>query len=136
MICYKLLRQRKDGSLGPLFIGTRLRIEIGQWHLAEDIPTRGYAHRPGWHAGAKPIAEHLTERGRLWVECEISSDIVYTPETHPHLFTEKGDMKRLPSNGYYLFPRPKHQGGQWVIADKIRPLRILNPNDIAQLRRA
>lgn len=44
---YKLLRLRKDGTLGPLFINARMRIPVGKWLKAESHPTKGYALRPG-----------------------------------------------------------------------------------------
>lgn len=56
---YKLFRRRGDGSLGPLFINKRQRIPLGEWLQAEDHPTKGYAHRPGWHCGVAPSAPHL-----------------------------------------------------------------------------
>ena len=71
MIAFKLFKQRKDGSIGPLFIGQKQRIPLGQWLQAQDIPTKGYAHRPGWHAGRGPNAPHLSERGRVWYKVEI-----------------------------------------------------------------
>jgi hypothetical protein len=109
---YKLFRVRKDGSLGPLFIGARQRIPFGEWLEAEDIPTKGFAHRPGWHCGARPEAQHLTEKGRVWAECEI------------------------PEGGYYPFKRPANQGGEWLIADAIKVNRILSSEDVEQLRTA
>jgi hypothetical protein len=107
---YKLFRQRKDGSLGPLFINPRLRVELGVWLPAEDHPTPGYARRPGWHAGLKPEAPHLTERGRVWAECEI------------------------PADKFYQFQRPKHQGGEWIIAEAIKVNRVLQPHEVEALR--
>ena len=68
---FKLFRTRKDGTLGPLFINMRLRIEPGAWYEAEDHPTKGFAHRPGWHCGDTPEAPHLSEEGRVWYEVEI-----------------------------------------------------------------
>ena len=111
-IVYKLFRQRKDGSLGPLFIGASQRIPLGEWLQAEDIPTKGYAHRPGWHAGFLPEAPHLTEAGRVWAECEI------------------------PVGGYYRFPRPAHQGGEWVIAEAIKVNRVLETEEVEEIRRS
>ena len=93
---YKLFRLRQDGSLGPLFINRKLRVLIGKWLKAEDHPTRGFAHRPGWHTGATPEARHLTEKGRVWYRVEIKD--------------------------FYVFPRPKHQGGEWLIAQHMKVL--------------
>lgn len=99
MIAYKLLRQRKDGTLGPLFINRQQIIPIGKWLTAENHPTKGYAIRPGWHTTAKPEAPHLSIKGRIWCEVEIKN------------FSE--------------FIRPKAQGGLWYLANKMRVLRTI-----------
>jgi hypothetical protein len=91
---YKLFRVRKDGTLGPLFINARLRIPEGEWMPAEDHPTPGFAHRPGWHATLKPVAPHLSEKGRIWCEVEMT--------------------------GIRKFNRPQSQGGTWVLAKALR----------------
>lgn len=91
---YKLLRLRKDGTLGPLFINARQRIPVGKWLKAESHPTKGYAFRPGWHCTTKPIAPHLTTKGRVWCEVEI-----------------KGVKK---------YPRPESQGGTWLLANQMK----------------
>jgi hypothetical protein len=96
---YKLVRHRRDGTLGPLFINRTLKIPFDTWLDAEDHPTKGYAHRPGWHCGLEPVAPHLSSAGRVWAEVEI------------------GD--------WYPFPRPSHQGSVWVIAKRMRVLSLL-----------
>lgn len=99
MEAYKLLRKRKDGSLGPLFINRSQRLPYGLWLEAEDHPTKGYAHRPGWHTTLSPDAPHLKLDGRIWVKCEIED--------------------------YYTFDRPAHQGGTWFIAQRMRLIEPL-----------
>ena len=101
MRAFKLMRQRKDGSLGPLFINTKQRVPVGVWLDAEDVPTRGYAHRPGWHALPSPCAPHLSERGRVWVEVSL-----------------QGCTKHV---------RPGAQGGTWYTAQRMKVLRVLVP---------
>ena len=101
MIAYKLFRLRKDGTLGPLFINARLRVPLAEWLPAEDHPTRGYAHRPGWHVLPTPEAPHLSEKGRVWARVEIRH------------FEE--------------LDRPGVQGGVWFLARRMRVLEILNP---------
>lgn len=96
MIAYKLLRLRKDGTLAPLFINRKQIIPIGKWLIAEDPPTKGYAHRKGWHCTLKPVAPHLTNKGRVWYKVEIKS-------------TE-------------LYNRPESQGGTWVLAQRMKVL--------------
>jgi len=99
MIGYKLLTQRKDQSLGPLFINRRQRIPIGKWLDAEAHPTKGFAFRPGWHATLRPVAPHLSTRGRVW--CKVSM-------THCSKYA-----------------RPESQGGTWVLAQRMKILEIL-----------
>lgn len=98
MIVFKLFKKRKDGSLGPLFINQKLRIPVGEWLDAEDHPTRGYAHRPGFHTLLQPVAPHLKEEGRIWAKCEIED--------------------------YQFFTRPENQGGKWALANKMRVLEV------------
>lgn len=102
-IAYKLCRVRKDGTLGPLFINARQRIPVGEWLDAEDHPTKGYAHRPGWHAVAAPEAPHLSERGRRWFVVELK--------------------------GVTEHQRPAHQGGRWYIAEQMRVVRRVRVAD-------
>lgn len=95
---WKLFRQRRDGSLGPLFINQRQRLEVGGTYVAEDHPTKGYAHRPGWHLCAERSAPHLREQGRVWV--------------------------RVLAQGITPHQRPARQGGLWFTAKKITILGI------------
>ena len=94
VIAYKLFRQRKDGTIGPLFINKKQVIPVGQWVAAETHPTKGYALRPGWHTTPEPEAKHLSIKNRVWKKVQIAD--------------------------YYKFDRPKHQGGYWLIANMIR----------------
>lgn len=96
---FKLFRLRKDGTLGPLFINARKRVPIGEWLPAEDHPTKGYAHRPGWHCTLKPVAPHLSEKGRVW--CRVLVDKVRE------------------------FNRPESQGGTWVLAETMKVVEVM-----------
>lgn len=100
MICYKLLKQRKDGSLGPLFINAKQRIPIGKWLKAENHPTKGFAVRQGWHCCKKKSAPHLSKKGRVWCEVQIQN--------------------------YKEHKRPESQGGIWYTANKIKIRKIIN----------
>lgn len=105
MKAYKLLRKRKDGSLGPLFINARQRIPHGEWLQAEAHKRKGFAFRPGWHCAAEPVAPHLETElasGELRVWCEVEIDNV----------TE--------------YARPAAQGGKWLLAERMRIIRELN----------
>ena len=96
MTAYKLLRARRDGTLGPLFINRKQRIPIGEQLIAEDHKTKGYAHRPGWHCCKTPEAPHLSPRGRQWYVVDIEDIRVET--------------------------RPKSQGGIWYLAQRMTVL--------------
>ena len=96
MRAWKLFAQRRDGTVGPLFINRRLRVPEDVWLPAETHPTTGFSVRPYWHACAEPVAPHLSERGRVWREVEIS--------------------------GVQKVQRPKNQGGVWYLADNLKLL--------------
>ena len=87
---YKLLRQRKNGTLGSLFINRKAVIPLGEWLRAESYPTKGYKIRPGWHLTREPYAPHLSENGRVWAYALIDD------------WTEE--------------KRPESQGGTWFLA--------------------
>lgn len=106
---YKLFKQRKDGSLGPLFINRKLRVPVGEWMEAEDHPTKGFAHRPGWHCTYLPHAPHIMLEPkvgpkRVWAECE--------------------------ARGTKTYKRPESQGGKWVLADELKVVRVLDAEDV------
>jgi hypothetical protein len=93
MIAWKLFRQLKNGDIAPLFINKRLRLQSGVWYEAEAHRTKGFAFRPGWHVTAKPVAPHLSEKGRVWRMVEIE------------------DFK--------VVERPPCQGGTWYLANRM-----------------
>lgn len=97
MRAYKLIRLRKDGTLGPLFINRKQVIPIGEWLEAENHPTVGFAHRKGWHCTLKPVAPHLSTKGRVWCEVSIKEIVKYQ--------------------------RPESQGGTWVLAQRMKVIR-------------
>lgn len=94
MKAYKLVKLRKDGSIGPLFMNARLRIPFDEWLEAGDHHKKGFAHRPGWHCCFKMEAPHLSEKGRVWCEVEVDD--------------------------YSILERPESQGGKWILANKIK----------------
>jgi hypothetical protein len=93
LLAYKLLRVRKDGSLGPLFINCRQRIKPGKRLKAEAHRRKGYAFRPGWHCTAHPSAPHLSMKGRAWFLVRVRD--------------------------YEIYTRPASQGGKWILAQEM-----------------
>jgi len=97
MIAYKLFRQRKNRTLGSLFINRKQVLEEDVWYTAENHPTKGYSVRPGWHTVDAPVAPHLSKNGRVWMKVEIED--------------------------YYQYNRPASQGRKWYIAKQMRILK-------------
>lgn len=99
MLGYKLMRRRKDGTLGPLFINKRMVVPVGEWLTAECHPTKGFAVRPGFHVLARANAPHLLKKDgtlakdRVWMRVEI--------------------------DGFQEFHRPESQGGKWFLAERM-----------------
>lgn len=104
------MRLRRDGSLGSLFIDRKAVIPIGEWLAAKCIPTDGFAVREGWHCCFDTkSAPHLKEKlasgeQRVWVECEVKD--------------------------YTTYDRPESQGGCWILANKMKIIKILKEGDI------
>jgi len=107
MKAHKLVRLMKDGTLSSLFIGKRQRLSMGKWLEAECIPTKGFAVRPGWHCTKKPIAPHLSIKGRVWVQVDIED---YT-ELH----------------------RPISQGGVWYLANNMKIIKKITREEYLSL---
>ena len=113
MRAYKLLRLLKsDNQLHPLFINKKVPTPIGEWLPAEAHRTPGYAFRPGWHCCFLPYAPHLkTELSngekRVWVECEVEDTTIYD--------------------------RPWNQGGQWLLAQRMKINRILTMEEVNEI---
>ena len=102
-IGYKLFRQRKNDSLGSLFINRSEHLPLGVWMLAEGHRTKGYAYRPGWHVLLKPNAPHL--------------------KTYPK--NEKRIWAKVAVIDYETHVRPESQGGKWLLAQKMLILETI-----------
>ena len=105
---FKLFRLRRDLSLGPLFINKRQVVPYDVWLPAEDHPTKGFAHRPGWHAAPKPHAPHLkVSCERVWCEVRLK--------------------------GVRPFRRPEIQGGEWYLTQEMLVVRMLPENEVRMI---
>lgn len=107
MVAYKLVRLRKNGTIGSLFINRKATLPFNVWMESEDHPTKGYAHRQGWHCTFTPYAPHLTEKDRVWIEVEVRDFAVYD--------------------------RPESQGGHWILANKMKINRLVDYSELEQL---
>ena len=93
-----MLRKKKNG-LTSLFINRKQVLPFGEWLDAECHPTKGYKVRPYWHCLSRPEAPHLTQRGRVWVKVQIEK--------------------------FLIFRRPESQGGEWLLAQRIKLLETI-----------
>lgn len=135
-IGYKLFEMNKEGKLYPLFINKKESIPIGEWIEAQNVPTKGFSVRPGWHLGMIPDAPWLknhegyyTSRWkagkRVWGIVEFVDDIDYQYEVN--LLPQKCMKDRIPENGFYRF---REAGGrEWIITGKIRVVQILTEEE-------
>ena len=139
---FKLFEMRDDGKLFPLFIGKTQETPMNEWVMAEIIEHHpNFAHRPGWHIGTSiPSAPWLmafdgtykSQRGkrfrRVWCEVEYVADVDYTQVVEQ--LPKKCFTDRLPTNGFYNF---RESGNRlWVIADRIKVVRILSEDERTQ----
>lgn len=111
-VAYKLFRI-KNGKLYPLFINRHQEVVFYEWLQSECYPTKGFAVRQGWHCCFFPIAPHLKEEKasgekRVWVECIVKD--------------------------YETYARPESQGGTWILADKMKVVRILSADEVENIR--
>lgn len=104
---YKLLRKRKDGSLGSLFVGRSFILKKNINYMAStNLPHKGLAYRPGFHCCSKPIAPHLkmtlsNGEQRVWAYVELD-----------------GEIEKI--------KRPECQGGIWYVSSMMKILKILD----------
>ncbi len=140
---YKQFRtlESRPGQLFPLFINRTEPVPEGEWLDAENIPTEGFAPRPGWHAGALPSAPHLRSKedriqpNRIWAEVELPADVDWQSVADA---SPTGDVRNeVPAGGYYRKKTPQMQGGEWLIGGGLKVRRQLSDDDVSEiLRRA
>lgn len=156
---YKLFRvnEKKPGQLFPLFIGKNEPVEMGVWYDADDIPTKGFASRPGWHAGDLPVATHIGEKSRpgltapdvrptnqVWAEISMSADKDWQPEANKRgtnaqgkVIAAKADIKdQIPVNGFYRYKTNPNMTGSWLIGGSIKVNRILSDEEVQHINDA
>lgn len=141
-IGFKLFEQDTFGNLYPLFIDKNTVQPMNEWIMAECYPTKGFSLRCGWHLGKDiPAAPWLLNaegkyvgrrKGwkRVWAEVEYCADIDYTEEVQ--LLPGKCFKDHTPTNGFYFF-RETGAGRIWIIADRIKILRVLTEDERQQI---
>jgi hypothetical protein len=151
---YKIFEVR-DGQLYTLFISEKddgkkkVPVPVGEWVKADSIPTKGYAVRPGWHAGELPVGPHLrSNKGlpdesitatRVWAEVELPADVDWQTVADRGLSEDRWNPLKgeIPVGGYYRFNTQsrKAQGGTWLIGGGVRVNRVLPNDEVGQILR-
>lgn len=142
---YKLFEMDTKGNLYPLFIDKKTACSVGEWIQAENHPTKGFAKRPGFHAGQICSAPWLmsangtykSQRGkqwkRVWCEVECNTTIDYTDAVAN--LPKKSFVDHVPENGFYKF-RETGCNRIWIITDKIKILRIIDEQERQEILKA
>lgn len=135
---YKLFRTLKTRpGLYPLFIGKTEAVPLNEWIDAKFIPTKGFAHRPGWHAGILPIAPHLRSKenriqpNRVWARVAMPADRNWQEiaDNSP----TKDIRDRVPTAGHYRFSTNKLQGGAWIIGGALMIEKVLTNDEVSTI---
>ena len=155
---YKLFRVHKDhpGKLFPLFIGKHEPVEMNKWVPAEHIPTKGFAERPGWHAGDLPMATHIGEKSdnsltapdtrphnQVWTEVELPNDVDWQTEANKRGTNKHGRVipvkahitDQPPTGGHYRYKTNPHMTGSWLIGGAMKVNKILSDKEVKAINR-
>ena len=159
MIAYKQFRIDKSGNLHPLFVFANETIPVGKWIKAKEGERTEHgkvksklgplAYRPGWHLSEAPYAPHIgiKENGKIkymrpdtvWAECEVYDEEdwsyhAYTNGINGKRFNpQKACLKHLPVNGFYWYTTNPNAFGRWLIAERIKVLRVLTDEEVERI---
>lgn len=139
---YKLFCQREDGKLFPLFIGKNKETVMNEWIPAENLSTKGYADRPGWHCSDSipdapwlrgydgsdlgPYRSRFKNGKRVW--CEVLYDMTNDYREEALKQPRKYFADKIPEDGYYMFKESNR--GNWVITSSIMVTKVLSDEEI------
>ena len=119
MICFKKVREMKDGNYYPLFIDKTRPFVLGQKMESKFCPKKGFAPRSingfgenavgGWHMTPSPNAPWIHDElangeKRVWLICEAEECTQYM--------------------------RPQ---GIWYLAHYMTPVRVINEQEIKDI---
>lgn len=148
--------------LYPLYVLASQPLEMGAWLEAEcgerlengKVKSRlgPLAYRPGWHINDEtPYVEHIytlhdgrkyQKDGTVWCEVEYSDDINYQAEAEKAGTNAKGKVTErnaflhyIPENGYYRYKTSPQMYGTWIIAGKMKIIKIISEKEVRELCR-
>ena len=100
----KIFKVRKDGTLGPLFIGAKQRIDSkgGEWlPFNEKLSRKGFGERPGWHAPTT-VAPQIKTKAK----------------------GQERVVRDVALRNWTVYPRPVSQGSEWYLAGEMMVLPV------------
>ena len=84
--------------------------------------------------------DEASKDGTVWCEVEYSDDIDYQKEAdrngiHPNgRFVERDAyLKHVPTNGFYRYKTSPQMYGRWIIAGKMKIVRILTDREVCDI---
>ena len=148
MKTYKLFRI-KNGKLYPLYvlanketpIGEVLKAEVGELKDETHVKAKGcggtLSLRSGWHMTTVPFTDWIGKKeddgtlvqrsDTVWCECEVYGNQIEC--------TERNGFRYIPEDSWYYFKTNSRQKEPWIIADKIKVVRILSDEEVAEICR-
>lgn len=145
---YKLFEMNDKRQLFPLFIGKNKETIIGEWIPAENLPTSGYAERPGWHCSMElpdapwlrgydgsdlgPYKSRFKNGKRVW--CEVFYDMTNDYREDALKQPKKCFTNKIPNNGYYWFAESNR--GTWIITSAIMINKVLTDEEVKEILRS
>lgn len=142
LLTYKLFRQRK-GRLYPLFVETNREMEMGIWldaGIGEKVDDKHVKSRlgplslrPGFHSTEVPFTDWIGKKAgdmlvqrkdTVWCECEV--------EGEQEKSVPKAGLRTIPHDWYFFRTKP-NQPFPWIISNRIRINRILEPAEVESI---
>lgn len=140
---YKLLatKRSRPGEYFATQINTAAPIRVGEWIPAENHPTKGFAARPGWHAGLLPLAPQMRAKSgmrrpdRVWAEVELPDDRSQEWQAAAAASPTKDLPGAIPVGGHYVYepPSQKRFNSKWLIGGGLKINRILKHDEVRRI---
>lgn len=108
-------------------------------------------YRPGFHITEVPYASHIgikegnvikyMKNETIWCEVAFSDTIDYTEVVRQRAYNEKTGkvnyrdacLDCVPKNGFYYYKTSPVMFGSWIIADRMKILRVLADDEVAEI---
>ena len=160
MKAYKMCHVREVGTLGPMFVECKDEFPLNEWVDAKMTSKRKLGKvfsklgwlkfRPGLHFAELPYAPHIGIKDKdgvikwmhddtVWVECEVSDSIDYTPEArwngirNGRFNPKNACLDYIPVNGFYWYTTNPNARINWIIGGSMMVTRILTDGEVENI---